>query len=56
MIVARKALLALFFAYSLPVSAQDRVAIIVSSESFVTQEGADEADVLALSETPAEPE
>jgi hypothetical protein len=51
MIVARKALLALFFAYCSPVSAQDRVAIIVSSESFVAPAGSEQADVLALSET-----
>lgn len=51
MIVARKALIALFFAYCSPVSAQDRVAIIVSSESFVAPAGSEQADVLALSET-----
>jgi hypothetical protein len=51
MIVARKALFALFFAYCHPVSAQDRVAVIVSAESSVSPVGPGQTDVLALSET-----
>jgi hypothetical protein len=51
MIVARKALFALFFAYALPVSAQDRVAILVSSESADSGGVAAQPDILGLSET-----
>jgi hypothetical protein len=51
MIVARKALLALFLAYASPVSAEDRIAILVSAESTSAQTPANGADVLSLSET-----
>jgi hypothetical protein len=51
MIVARKALFALFFAYALPVSAQDRAAILVSSESAESGVSAAQPDILGLSET-----
>lgn len=51
MIVARKALVALFFAYALPASAQDRVAILVTSESDQSAPTAAQPDILALSET-----
>ncbi len=49
--VAHKALFALFFAYAVPVAAQDRVAILVTSESVDSATVADNPDILALSET-----
>lgn len=51
MIVARKALLALFVAYAAPVAADNRAAIIVSSESGAAPTDAMRNDALALSES-----
>ncbi len=51
MSVARQALFALIFAYAVPAAAQDRVAIVVSSESGEAAAVPDQAEILALSET-----
>lgn len=49
--MARKALFALFLAYAMPVSAEDRVAILVTTKSTAAQAGSENSDILSLSET-----
>jgi hypothetical protein len=51
MIVARKALAAIFIACAVPALAEDRVALVVASESDATAMDAARDDALALSET-----